>query len=304
MIPDRNSPDYWFGRFALGCVLLLAAGFGFVQRVLHIPDTTGLITFGLGVFGFHLALSAAGPVVKLLGYRARTQKQWGDAAQIAWQRASLPRRIFYLLTAVADADGPMTQAEREVVRQFLLERFADPVSAHEITTWETQPLQVQDRVGLAARIAVGLDEAELDTLFCWCTLVAFADGKFRPNEHAALHEIARGLGIQPQRARMLFHLARAQWMMGQRARSGAAGGNGRGQQRSAPTPSMDARAQALEVLGLDASATPDQVRKRHRELVRKFHPDAQPNLGPVAMREATERFTAIQRAYETLNAAM
>ncbi|MCB9878821.1 MAG: TerB family tellurite resistance protein [Planctomycetes bacterium] len=303
-MPDRNSIQYWLGRFALGVVLLLAAGTGIVQRVLHIPDRTGLITVGLGLYGFHLALSSSGPMVRLLGYRSRTHRQWSDAAQAAWQRASLPRRIFYLLAAVADADGPMTQAEREVVRQFLLERFADPVSAHEIANWEMQPLLVQDRVGLAARIAVGLDGAELDTLFCWCTLVAFADGRFRPDEHAALHEVARGLGIVPQRARMLFHLARAQWMMGQRTRSTGGGSGGSRQQRPAPPPSMDARAQALETLGLDASATPEQVRKRHRELVRKFHPDAQPNLGPVAMREATERFTAIQRAYETLTAAM
>jgi curved DNA-binding protein CbpA len=61
-----------------------------------------------------------------------------------------------------------------------------------------------------------------------------------------------------------------------------------------------AAAAALATLGLPADATPEQIRKRHRELVRRFHPDAQPNLGPVAQREATERFTAIQRAYETL----
>jgi curved DNA-binding protein CbpA len=35
--------------------------------------------------------------------------------------------------------------------------------------------------------------------------------------------------------------------------------------------------------------------------VRKFHPDAQPNLGEAAQREATERFRAIQRAYELLS---
>ncbi|MGB3967311.1 MAG: J domain-containing protein, partial [Planctomycetota bacterium] len=64
----------------------------------------------------------------------------------------------------------------------------------------------------------------------------------------------------------------------------------------------ETREQALAVLDLPADATPEQIRKRHRELVRKFHPDAQPSLGPIAQREATERFTAIQRAYETLSA--
>ena len=29
-----------------------------------------------------------------------------------------------------------------------------------------------------ARIAVGLEDAELDSVFCWCCLVAFADGRY------------------------------------------------------------------------------------------------------------------------------
>jgi DnaJ-class molecular chaperone len=53
-------------------------------------------------------------------------------------------------------------------------------------------------------------------------------------------------------------------------------------------------------LGLPINANKDQIRRRHRELVRKFHPDAQPNLGPVAQKEATNRFRAIQHAYELL----
>ena len=56
------------------------------------------------------------------------------------------------------------------------------------------------------------------------------------------------------------------------------------------------------MIGLPPDASPEQIRRRHRELVRKFHPDAQPNLGPVAQKEATERFQAIQRAYELLTA--
>jgi DnaJ-domain-containing protein 1 len=185
----------------------------------------------------------------------------------------------------------MTPAERDTVRHFILERFGDPVQVDEVRSWEAQPLPVTDRAGLAARIATGLGDSELDSLFCWCCLVAFADGKFREHEQRALNDVARGLGIVPGRARMLFHLARAQYLRGDR----------RGE-REAPgaTAASGGRQHALDVLGLPMNATTDQIRKRHRELVRRFHPDAQPNLGPVAQREATERFTAIQQAYETL----
>ncbi len=285
---DRSTLQYWLGRFVLGLALLVAAG----SRMF------GLTSVGLGLLGFHLALSSVGPVTRLSNYRHHTRKSWGEAARTAFDRASLPRRIFYLLVAVAESDGPMTTSEREVVRQFLLQRFDDPVQSHEIRTWEMQPLQINDLIGLAARIATSLDEAELDTLFCWCALVAFADGKFRPDEHRALADVARGMGIASGRARMLFHLARAQFL------AGASGSQNRGQQHrqaSEPRPAH-ARGEALAVLGLPVDASHEQVRRRHRELVRKFHPDAQPNLGPVALQEATERFQAIQRAYEVLTA--
>lgn len=286
----RSTMQYWAGRFALGVLLLALAGTGFVTKVLQIQDRLGVLTVALGLLGFHLALSAIGPLVRLSTLRQRLGPAWDAASRAQFERASLPRRIYYLLAAVAEVDGPMTTNERDTVRHFVLERFLDRVHADELRSWEAQPLQISDRIGLAARIAPGLDDTELDSLFCWCCLVAFADGRFDRTEHDVLHEVARGLGIAPQRARLLFHMARAQWLRGQKKGDSAR-----------PDVQLDARGQALAVLGLPADATPDQIRKRHRELVRKFHPDAQPNLGPVAQREATERFTAIQRAYETLS---
>lgn len=295
-----SSPRYWIGRFAIGLSMLVLAGL--LPRALRFRDPLGVLPLSLGFYGFYIALSAVGPMVRSLNYLARTRKAWSEAARDAFARASLPRRIFYLLVAVAECDGPMSAAEREIVRQFLLRRFVDPVDAHEIRTWEAQPLAIEDRVGLAARIAKGLDQGELDTLFCWCALVAFADGRFRPDEHSALHDVARGLGIPAQRARMLFHLARAQFLAGRRDGSFGSAGSGERQRQGRATSAVDARAEALAVLGLAIDASPEQIRRRHRELVRKFHPDAQPNLGPIAQKEATERFTAIQRAYETLTA--
>jgi DnaJ-domain-containing protein 1 len=123
-------------------------------------------------------------------------------------------------------------------------------------------------------------------------LVAFADGRFRPDEHHALAEVARGLSLPSGRARMLFHLARAQFL---------AGSNREGNNQQRPRPHKPhPRGDALSILGLPINANKDQIRRRHRELVRKFHPDAQPNLGPVAQKEATDRFRAIQHAYELL----
>ena len=286
-MPPRSSPNYWIGRFLLGIALILGAGLGVFQRLLRVGDPIGLISLVCGTVGFVLAYSSITPLVRYATLSARTRRAWSEAAHEAFTRASLPRRIYYLLAAVAEVDGPMSPAERETVRHFLLERFLDPIMGNEIRNWEEQPLRFTDRGGLAARIAHGLDANERDSLFCWCCLVAFADGKFRDPEHAVLSDVARGLGLSASRARMLFHLARAQYLRGEK-------------QGTSGAPPLDRRAQALAVLGLPADANPVQIRARHRQLVRKFHPDAHANLGPTAQREATERFTEIQRAYETL----
>ncbi|MBM3973164.1 MAG: hypothetical protein FJ301_03580 [Planctomycetes bacterium] len=293
-MPTDSAVHHWGGRLFGGLALLAFAGSGGLVRVLRLADPGGVVTLIAGMLGFAIAYRAIGPFARALGGQRRAQPTWNDAARDAFARASLPRRIYYLLASVADADAPISQAERNAVRHFVLERFADPVRAADLQDWEAQPFPIHDRKGLAARIAVGLDDAELDSVFCWCCLVAFADGRYGAAEHEALQQIAKGLGIAAPRARMLFHLARAQFLRGDR----------RGEQRArgpAPAPA-EARKQALDELGLPPDATPAQLRKRHRELVRKFHPDAQPHLGPAALREATERFTAIQRAYETLTA--
>jgi DnaJ-domain-containing protein 1 len=287
-MPPRASLSYWLLRFLGGIALLVAAGLSVFRRLLP-GDPFGLTTVLPGMVGFYLALSAVTPMIRLATLQSRTRRAWTAAANEVFARASLPRRVYYLLTAVAEVDGPMSAAERETVRQFVQERFFGSESPDELRAWEAQPLHVDDRSGLAARIALGLDDSELDSLFCWCCLVAFADRNYHELEHRALQEVARGLGIPAARARMLFHLAKAQHV-----RSGTG-------PRPAGAPDGHAdRLRALSVLGLPPGATPDAIRRRHRELVRRFHPDAQPNLGPVAQREATERFQEIQRAYEAL----
>lgn len=50
------------------------------------------------------------------------------------------------------------------------------------------------------------------------------------------------------------------------------------------------------MLGLGPSATPDEIKSAYRKLARQFHPDLNPNSA-----ESSDRFRAIQAAYETLS---
>src|SRR5437660_2844605 len=49
-------------------------------------------------------------------------------------------------------------------------------------------------------------------------------------------------------------------------------------------------------LGVPRTATPDQIKKAHRQLARKYHPDLNPGD-----KEAEAKFKEIQEAYEVLS---
>src|SRR5438132_1072988 len=51
-----------------------------------------------------------------------------------------------------------------------------------------------------------------------------------------------------------------------------------------------------EVLGVSKSASPDEIKKAHRKLVRQYHPDVNKNN-----KQAEEKFKEVQEAYDVLS---
>lgn len=300
------SRRYWLLRFLIGLGLLLGGGLGLPGALMTWWAGAGryfLFDLAVGAFGFWAAIAAVHPLVQAYTVRSRLRADFGAELHDVFEQASLPRRIFFLLLAIAEADGRAGAAERLLVRRFLLARYLDPVAADELVGWEAQGPPTRDLAALAADVARNLDATERESVFHWCCLVAFADGRYGDAEHGALQAAARGLRLQAHHARSLFQMAKQQHMAAeQRHRTDT--GNQQGPHQKPPPgagrPPLDERQRALAVLDLPADASPAQIRRRHRELVKKFHPDAQPNLGQAAQHEAAERFRDIQRAYETL----
>ena len=51
-----------------------------------------------------------------------------------------------------------------------------------------------------------------------------------------------------------------------------------------------------KILGVDKNATPDDIKKAYRTLVKKYHPDLHPNDN-----ECAEKFKEINEAHEVLS---
>ena len=61
---------------------------------------------------------------------------------------------------------------------------------------------------------------------------------------------------------------------------------------------MEQKNTYYEVLNLPRDASADEIRRAYRQLVRELHPDAKPNSS-----DSTDRFIAVQEAFEVLNHA-
>ena len=51
-----------------------------------------------------------------------------------------------------------------------------------------------------------------------------------------------------------------------------------------------------EILGIPKTATPDEIKKAHRKLVRQYHPDVNKNN-----KQSEEKFKEVQEAYDVLS---
>ncbi|MEN8148497.1 MAG: J domain-containing protein [Planctomycetota bacterium] len=70
--------------------------------------------------------------------------------------------------------------------------------------------------------------------------------------------------------------------------------------RRAPVTDIDSIFAAYEVMGLEVTATPDEIRKRYRELSKKCHPDRVADLDEEIRRAAERRFGEVRKAYDLL----
>ena len=292
---------YWALRFALGLSTLLLAGTGWpadwLQETIGETQNHEAVNVLVGLAGFLLTLRATSPLVRVMSDGRRLQRDWGQKSHADFLRATTAQQVFQLLLAVAQADGNRSARGRDRVLRFLQRRFPDPVSHAELEAWQQQSKATRDLRALARSVSHNLDVGERATLYSWSCQIALATGGFSVQEREALHAIAKGLRVDDDHARILFLFAH---QMHQQARPDGPGRGPTSKQPRAPTRARSARKQAFAVLDLPHDCSKDQIRKRHRQLVRRFHPDAQPHLGPVAQEEATARFREIQKAYETL----
>lgn len=197
-----------------------------------------------------------------------------DLFQYYQQRTSqndIATILMALSAAVMKADGKVVKSELDYVKQFLKQQFGDQYSVNHLQTLKhflesgTIPLEqiCQDvRLRMQPEVKVQL----LHYMFG----IAKADGSVSDSEINILSRIASMMGVSNvdfESVKNMFY-------------------------RNADSD--------YKILGIEASATDDEVKKAYRQMAIKFHPDKVASMGEEYEKGAKEKFQQIQEAYDNL----
>ena len=188
----------------------------------------------------------------------------------AYETAAFSAAVIALAAKMAKADGVAVRLECET-----FERFFEPTPDELPRIRRLYDLASQDTAGFeayAASIARMLDgepDLKINVLEC-LLMIACADGVLHPAEEAFLRTVGETFGVSCERFRKI------------RARF------------------VSDMSDPYHVLGVDPAASPQEIRARYLELVRRFHPDHLTARGAQAalIKAATVKLAAIIAAYE------
>lgn len=209
--------------------------------------------------------------------------------------------LLVLIAAVMKADGQVKRSELDYVKQFLSKNY-DGMEARDMLIMlrdiVKRNIPVHD---VCQQIKVNTDYTTRYHMVDFLCGLAEADGDFDMKEHNVIRTIVVGLGINAADFASIYArhaTTRRSWSdYTESSRSGSSYNNGR-QQSYARTDNSGR--DPYKILGIDSTATDQEVKKAYRRLAMKYHPDRVETMGEEIKRNAEQQFKIINEAYETI----
>ena len=246
------------------------------------------------LFGFFLGKALSDQAPRLYGsFGDRTNPYGGSQPFQGPYRNTGTRNDFdiallVLIAAVMKADGDIKKSELDCVKQFLLKNYSEEEAKELLLMLRDLTKKEIDLDGVCRQIKVNTDYTTryhmLDFLFTLAGSDSFVDNY----ELNVLNRIRSAFGINY--SDYISILARhGQSYSGSQSK----------QSNSGSSWGKD----PYKVLGLESTASDDEVRKAYRRLAMKYHPDKVEGMGDEVKRNAEAQFREINEAYETIKNA-
>lgn len=256
------------------------------------------MSFLTGMLGGVLGWTLGGPIGAILG--AILASSWGTVSSAigaggasdknsATSKGDFNMALMVLVASVLKADGKVTKNELNEVKQFLREHYEEGEALEALQllkgclaqdyNYKSVCLQIKGQMNYSGKL-------ELLHLLFKFSIVDDLD----PTELALLEEMSRLMGIRAQD----FISLRSIYM----AHAGQQSSN-----YSARSASSMNLAYAYDILELKSSASDTEVKKAYRKMAMKYHPDKVIALGDDVKKSATEKFKAVNEAYERVKSS-
>ena len=250
---------------------------------LSLPPDSNLITMGcfskIALFGLGWALTSnpiGGVIAVVLGNMFTTRRprvfrsEVTDTLGQTEERRDFNVTLLVLSAAVMKADSQVKKSELDYVKRFFLQNFGQERAEkyikmlREILNKDYNLYEVSQQVGR------NMDYASRLQLLHYLFGIANSDGMVSPEELNVINLISDYMGITSSD----FKSVKAMFI------------------RETDN--------AYKILGIDPSATDEEVKRAYREMAKKNHPDLVSNLGEEVRQAAEKKFQEINAAYETI----
>ncbi len=178
--------------------------------------------------------------------------------------------LLVLVAAIMKADGKVVRSELDFVKKYFVQAFGSASATEALQMLRDilkQNINVQD---VSYQIRQRMDYSSRLQLLHFLYGIADADGRIDPVELKLIEQISYHLGISS-------------------ADSGSI--------KNMFIKSTDS---AYKILGVDRTATDEEIKKAYRSLAVKYHPDKVNYLGEDIRKKAKEKFQQINEAYEAI----
>lgn len=261
-----------------------------------------------GVIGF-LAFGPAGLLFGLVLGHAFDQGLWRALQLSGPEATAIMRRQFFdttftLLGFIAKADGRVSEAEvaqtEALFAQLRLNVAQRRDAIGHFKKGSAADFDPTESIA-AFRGCIGPRRQAQHTLMAFLVGIALADGSLSDPERGALYRVAELLSLPRREVEQLISMLTAQAQFHQ---GGFQGGAGRGRHSSAAQVRSHLD-QAYAALGVDASVSDAELKRRYRKLMSENHPDKliAEGVPDELLRVATERSQEISSAYDVIRQA-
>ena len=228
------------------------------------------------ILGFFVGFWVLGPLGGIIGAALGSYLGGGYTRKDTEFLGNTPRQkdftssLLVLSAAVMKADGTVKKSELDYVKHFFLSNFGQEQAEKYILTLREilkQDIQIAE---VSQQIGRYMDYSSRLQLLHYLFGIASADGQVHENEVNVIESISRYMGVYTSD----FESIKAMFVK-----------------------QVD---DAYTILGIDPSASDDEVKKAYREMAKKNHPDKVAYLGEDVRKAAEKKFQEINDAYDKI----